>query len=120
MGPDLFRLDGINFYPEKEHVLSDAPEHMDMDRCFLRCERQSLKCLLETGVIVFCVRTCVTPLAEIVRRDTDWIGQTPSSPCQSGWAIARSNRFGREWCIRVSLRMSQCKPKSATRVLNNI
>ncbi|KAH8655380.1 hypothetical protein BX600DRAFT_500584 [Xylariales sp. PMI_506] len=66
-GPDLFRLDGNNFYPERGDNLPDQSEDVDIDQCWLRCERQSLKCLEESKAIVFCVRSYMTSLRDIVK-----------------------------------------------------
>ncbi|KAF2715978.1 hypothetical protein K431DRAFT_299041 [Polychaeton citri CBS 116435] len=66
-GKDLFRLDGNNFYPEQDQELPSEPSAINPDDCFLRCERQSLLCLKESGAIVFCVRSYMTPLKDIVR-----------------------------------------------------
>ena len=66
-GPDLFRLDGNNFYPEKGHLLPDPAqiETLDIRRCYLRVERQALIRLAESKAVVFCVRSYLTPLEDI-------------------------------------------------------
>ena len=66
-GADLFRLDGNNFYPEQGHTLPADQQEIVLPQCYLRSERQSLKCLPKSRAIVFCVRSYMTPLQEIVR-----------------------------------------------------
>lgn len=66
-GKDLWRLDGNNYYPEKGHTLPEESQGIDIDQCWLRYERQTLKVLPETQAIVFCVRLYMTSLRDIVR-----------------------------------------------------
>jgi hypothetical protein len=65
-GRDLFRLDGNNFYPEQGHNLPKIPDRVDLEQCYLRCERQSLVSLKKSRAIVFCVRSYMTHLSQIV------------------------------------------------------
>ncbi|KAL4862381.1 hypothetical protein BDV12DRAFT_203095 [Aspergillus spectabilis] len=65
-GKDLFRLDGNNYYPEKGHTLPEESQRINIDQCWLRYERQTLKVLPETKAIVFCVRLYMTSLRDIV------------------------------------------------------
>jgi hypothetical protein len=66
-GKDLWRLDGNNFYPEKGHTLPEESKTIDIDQCWLRYERQTLRVFPETRAIVFCVRLYMTSLHDIVR-----------------------------------------------------
>ncbi|CAG8956790.1 hypothetical protein HYFRA_00011179 [Hymenoscyphus fraxineus] len=66
-GKDLFRLDGNNFYPEKGHTLPDQSKAIELDQSYLRCERQTLKKLKRSQAIVFCVRSYMTSLHDIVK-----------------------------------------------------
>jgi hypothetical protein len=66
-GKDLFRLDGNNYYPEKGHTLPEGQDKIDINQCWLRYERQTLRVLEETKAIVFCVRLYMTSLHDIVK-----------------------------------------------------
>ncbi|KAH8700759.1 hypothetical protein BGW36DRAFT_357407 [Talaromyces proteolyticus] len=65
-GKDLFRLDGNNFYPEQGHNLPTIQDKIDLEKCYLRCERQSLVSLKKSRAIVFCVRSYMTHLSHII------------------------------------------------------
>ncbi|KAI9729786.1 MAG: hypothetical protein M1818_008400 [Claussenomyces sp. TS43310] len=64
-GGDLFRVDGNNYYPEKDEEFSQEKFHPDFSRCFLRVEHQTLCQLPRSKAIMFCVRSYMTLLEEI-------------------------------------------------------
>lgn len=64
-GPDLFRTDGNNHYPETAQIVGPEKQHPCFDQCFLRVEHQTLTCLPRSKAIIFCVRSYMTPLEKI-------------------------------------------------------
>ncbi|KAK5987039.1 hypothetical protein PT974_11155 [Cladobotryum mycophilum] len=65
-GPDLFRLDGNNYYPEQgEEALAEDAELVDVSASYLRVEHQTLNRLPKTKAVIFCVRSYLTSLEDI-------------------------------------------------------
>jgi hypothetical protein len=48
-----------------DEQFGDEKFHPDFDQCFLRVEHQTLCALPRSRAIIFCVRSYMTPLAEI-------------------------------------------------------
>lgn len=65
-GPDLFRVDGNNFYPDLEEEAFETKRQPRIEDCFLRVEHQTLCALPKSGAIIFCVRSYMTQL-ELIR-----------------------------------------------------
>ncbi|RFU73552.1 hrq family 2 [Trichoderma arundinaceum] len=64
-GPDLFRLDGNNYYPEQGEEIPEDEEAIDISASYLRVEHQTLNRLPKTQAVIFCVRSYLTPLEDI-------------------------------------------------------
>lgn len=64
-GIDLFRIDGNNFYPEKDEDHSQEKYQPKFEDCYLRVEHQTLCALPQSKAIIFCVRSYMTPLEKI-------------------------------------------------------
>jgi len=64
-GPDLFRTEGLNYYPDMVQTVGEDKFNPDFDQCFLRVEHQTLTCLPRSKAIMFCVRSYMTPLEQI-------------------------------------------------------
>jgi hypothetical protein len=64
-GPDLFRTEGLNHYPNSVQVVGEEKFNPDFEQCFLRVEHQMLTCLPLSKAIMFCVRSYMTPLEQI-------------------------------------------------------
>src|ERR1700744_5460516 len=64
-GIDLFRVDGNNFYPDKNQDVEDLKFDPDFGRCFLRVEHQTLCALPRSKAIIFCVRSYMTSLEQV-------------------------------------------------------
>lgn len=62
---DLFRVGGNNYYPDKGEAIGEEKFHPHFDQCFLRVEHQTLTALPRSKAIMFCVRSYMTPLAQI-------------------------------------------------------
>ncbi|KAF2638643.1 hypothetical protein P280DRAFT_455817 [Massarina eburnea CBS 473.64] len=63
-GPDLFRVDGNNFYPEQGQSAL-LLQQIIIDNCWLRVEHQTLCRLPKTRAVIFCVRSYMTTLHDI-------------------------------------------------------
>jgi hypothetical protein len=64
-GPDLFRLDGNNFYPEQGHTVLEEEDRININNTWLRVEHQTLTRLTKTQAVIFCVRSYMTTLHDI-------------------------------------------------------
>jgi len=65
-GSELFKTKGNNFYPEEGQNSPVSKEITDICNTYLRVERQTLCRLPLSRAIVFCVRSFMTPISEIV------------------------------------------------------
>jgi len=59
--PELFKLAGTHLHEGDD----EKPKDIDVERTFLRCERQTLHRLPNTGALVFAFKTYQYPLAQI-------------------------------------------------------
>ncbi|RAH78383.1 hypothetical protein BO86DRAFT_458496 [Aspergillus japonicus CBS 114.51] len=64
-GRDLFRMDGNNFYPEKDNQLPLKPRAVNLGDCYLRVEHQTLTRLARSRAVIFCVRSYMTSLQDV-------------------------------------------------------
>ena len=65
-GDELFRLDGKNFYADREELPSDEEKsQIHFENCYLRNEHHTLCALPQSKAVIFCVRSYMTPLSEI-------------------------------------------------------
>ncbi len=64
-GPDLWRIDGKNFYPDKDEHILQTKYDPDMTQSYIRVEHQTLIALPKSRTINFCVRGYMTSLYEI-------------------------------------------------------
>jgi Protein of unknown function (DUF3445) len=66
-GGELFKTEGNNFYPKKGKDNPEVEKEMiDISETYLRVERQTLCRLPVSRAIIFCVRSFLTPITEIV------------------------------------------------------
>ncbi|KAJ2901589.1 hypothetical protein MKZ38_001668 [Zalerion maritima] len=65
-GVELFKTEGNNFYATPEQKLPAQQDAVDVSATYLRAERQTLFRLPRSRAIVFCVRSFMTPLVELV------------------------------------------------------
>jgi hypothetical protein len=57
-GP-LFLLEGNHMTPAEVHAAAEAEKHIDLEKTVLRCERQTLHRLPDTGALVFAFKVRV-------------------------------------------------------------
>jgi hypothetical protein len=70
-GPDLFHVDGNNFYPEQGAVIPQDTEPIKIEESYLRVEHQMLTRLEKSRAVIFCVRSYMTSLEDIRKDGND-------------------------------------------------